>query len=470
MFTAFRISSTYRQYMVAFIANFSTLLYGISVGWVSPTVPKLMSVDTPLPIGPITVEQASLISALLYIGGLVGSLSFGWLAGRIGRKWALFCGTVPHIFAHLLIIFAKSFAFLYVSRILSGLGCGATFVALPIYVSEISEDRLRGIMGAIFCNMVSMGLVIGRALGSYLDFYVVPYAVLVVLAIFVIVFPMFPETPQYLLLKQRDDIAEKSLRFLRGVSRDLKVPMPVAVQDEFNALKSSPTLSNQSLSISLADFRPLATRRAILISLVLISGRSLCGVLPLDNYTASILVESGSNWSPDISAIIVGIFELVGSNLAIFFIDRNGRRVILIASSLGGALFITLLGSIFFAKSYFNVDTSSFSWLSILALGGFMTLAAIGMVAIPLSVSAEVLPPKLRSLVCTTFMLLYWAMTFAIVNFFLTFSNIVGMYTPMWLFACWCLFEMTFVYFILPETKGKSFDEVALELEGKRNK
>lgn len=117
------------------------MMYGISVGWVSPSIPLLMSEDTPLPSGPLTKKEASLISALLYMAGMLGSLSFGWLADRIGRKWALFSGTCPHIIAFLLIIFAKDVYYLYVSRVFSGLGCGALFVVLPIYVSEISEDK-----------------------------------------------------------------------------------------------------------------------------------------------------------------------------------------------------------------------------------------------------------------------------------------------------------------------------------------
>lgn len=128
--------------MTNFAANFATLMYGISVGWVSPTIPLLMSEeDTPLPIGAISKRQASLISALLYISGLLGSLLFGWLADRLGRKWSLFLGTIPHVIAYLLIIFAADIYYLYISRCLSGLGCGALFVALPIYVSEVSEDK-----------------------------------------------------------------------------------------------------------------------------------------------------------------------------------------------------------------------------------------------------------------------------------------------------------------------------------------
>ncbi|XP_055704596.1 facilitated trehalose transporter Tret1-like [Phlebotomus papatasi] len=472
MFIRFGLSSHQRQYLVGFIANFSTLMYGISVGWVSPTIPLLMSEeDTPLPIGAISKRQASLISALLYISGLLGSLLFGWLADRLGRKWSLFLGTIPHVIAYLLIIFAADIYYLYISRCLSGLGCGALFVALPIYVSEVSEDKIRGGMGAIFCNMVSVGIVVGRAFGSYLDFYVVPYGVLGILAIFIVTFPLFPETPQYLLLKQRPEAAEKSLRFLRGVTRDLSVPLPQAVKDEFEALKNSPTLHNQNNRIKLEDLKPKTTRRAILISLVLISGRSLCGVLPLDNYTASVLMEAGSHaWSPNLSALIVGVFELIGSNLAIICVDRAGRRMNLLVSSGGAAVSIAILGGVFFAKTFFGVESAANSWLAVVSLSAFMTLAAIGVVAIPFSVSAEVLPPKLRSPVSTTFMLLYWAMTFVIVDFFLIFGEYNGMYTPLWLCGTWCTFELIFVYFYLPETKGKSFDQVEMELQGKKKK
>lgn len=219
------------------------------------------------------------------------------------------------------------------------------------------------------------------------------------------------------------------------------------------------------------NVEPKTTRRAILISLVLISGRSLCGVLPLDNYTASVLMEAGSHaWSPNLSALIVGVFELIGSNLAIICVDRAGRRMNLLVSSGGAAISIAILGGVFFAKTFFGVESAANSWLAVVSLSAFMTLAAIGVVAIPFSVSAEVLPPKLRSPVSTTFMLLYWAMTFVIVDFFLIFGEYNGMYTPLWLCGAWCTFELFFVYFYLPETKGKSFDQVEMELQGKKKK
>ncbi|XP_059621872.1 facilitated trehalose transporter Tret1-like [Phlebotomus argentipes] len=456
-----------RQFIAASSANLATMMYGISVGWVSPSIPLLMSDDTPLPSGPLSRREASLTSALLYMAGMVGSLSFGWLADRIGRKWALFLGTCPHIIAHLLIIFAQDVNFLYVSRVFSGLGCGALFVVLPIYVSEISEDKVRGTLGAIFCNMVSVGIVIGRCLGSYLDFYVVPYVVLGLLAVFVLTFPFFPETPQYLLLKRRESKAEKSLKRFRGAKRDANGKMPEKFETEFEALKNSPTLSNQSSSVGWDDFKPATTRKAILISLVLISGRSICGVLPLDNYTASVLRESGSTWDANLGAIIVGLFELIGSNLAIVFVERWGRRKILIVSSLGSALCLSVMGILFLLRSI-GLDMSSFGWLSVAAFSGQMTLAAIGIVAIPFSVSAEVLPPKLRGVVCTSFLMFYWILTFFIVNFFLLFAEVCGMYTPMWCFAGWCIFELIFVYFYLPETKGKNFEEIVLALQGKQ--
>lgn len=125
---------------MCFAVNISSIVYGINVGWASPVILLLLSTESPLAGGQVSKADASLFSSMLYIGGMVGTLIFGWLADRIGRKWSLFLGTLLQIPAHLLLAFSTGLTHLYVSRILSGLAAGASFVVTPIYVAEIAED------------------------------------------------------------------------------------------------------------------------------------------------------------------------------------------------------------------------------------------------------------------------------------------------------------------------------------------
>lgn len=124
---------------ILFPANLLSINYGIAAGWIAPNLGKFQTDQSP--IGLITAKEASLIVSSLCIGGLAGSLLFGFLGDILGRKWTLICACLPQIVANLLIIFGTNAYYVYAARILFGLSGGGVFVVLPIFVSEISKER-----------------------------------------------------------------------------------------------------------------------------------------------------------------------------------------------------------------------------------------------------------------------------------------------------------------------------------------
>lgn len=142
VFKGVRISGKLIQFLGAICANFGGIAYGFVVGWPSATMPILSSAESPLPSGPLTTQEVSLVNSIMALGGMVGAVIFGWVSDRFGRKWPLVVGMIPQAIAFVLIATAQNTMFLYCSRFLSGLSGGALFVLAPIYVSEISENRL----------------------------------------------------------------------------------------------------------------------------------------------------------------------------------------------------------------------------------------------------------------------------------------------------------------------------------------
>lgn len=113
------------------------------------------------------------------------------------------------------------------------------------------------------------------------------------------------------------------------------------------------------------------------------------------NYTALIFRESGSTISPNFSAIIVGIIQLLGTYVATFSVDRCGRKVLLITSSIGSAVCLCGLG----AYSYLNsigIDVKPYSWVSIASFSGMMFLAAVGLIPLMPVVVSEIMPEKVN--------------------------------------------------------------------------
>lgn len=149
-----------------------------------------------------------------------------------------------------------------------------------------------------------------------------------------------------------------------------------------------------SFHFNFAD-KTRAGRKAFMIGMALISMHELCGCFTMLNYTAMIFRESGSTISPNFSAIIVGIIQLLGTYVATFSVDRFGRKVLLISSSIGSAICLCCLG----AYSYSNqigIDVKPYSWLSIASFSGMMFLAAIGLIPLMPVVISEVMPEKVN--------------------------------------------------------------------------
>lgn len=130
-----------RQYLAAFCVNLATFGWGLTVAWSSPSLPFLMSEESPLDSGPVTKEQATWIGSIVCIGGAIGAFFYGLAVERFGRKPTMFLIAVPQIISWLLIAIGSNHHYLIASRLLGGFSAGGIFVAVPIFVSEISEEK-----------------------------------------------------------------------------------------------------------------------------------------------------------------------------------------------------------------------------------------------------------------------------------------------------------------------------------------
>lgn len=137
------------QYFATICANLSTLIYGLSIGWLSPNLELLLSADTPLSSGVITRSEAGWIGSIGTVGCVLAVLICGWVAEIVGRKAALMLIGVTQLASWVVVLFASDLTMIYTFRILGGFAGGGTFSVIPLFVSEISEDRIRGTLGAI---------------------------------------------------------------------------------------------------------------------------------------------------------------------------------------------------------------------------------------------------------------------------------------------------------------------------------
>lgn len=190
--------------------NIITVCYGVAIGWPSASLLVLNSADTPLPSGPLTIEQASWIGSLIALGGLIGNICFGWLSGLVGRKCILLCAVLPQMGGWLLIYVAQSVVYLYAARLLQGFSGGAVYVVMPVFVAEIADSRIRGTLGSMFMLSCNFGIFLAFVMGHVCSYEMVPLLLLGGCVAFLGGVICLPETPQYLLRIGELEVRQKS--------------------------------------------------------------------------------------------------------------------------------------------------------------------------------------------------------------------------------------------------------------------
>uniref|UniRef100_A0A1B0CEM6 Putative permease of the major facilitator superfamily protein n=1 Tax=Lutzomyia longipalpis TaxID=7200 RepID=A0A1B0CEM6_LUTLO len=403
-------------------ACFTEFLAGIYTAWTSPMITLFLSDETPLESGPMTKEQVSLMTSLLYIGAILGSFSAGWLANAIGRKWSLIISMISQLIGNSLIIFAKTPLLLFISRIFSGFITGATFVILPIFIAEITQKSLRTTLGNFFGLSCNIGHLVGKGLTTF-GFYVVPSISIGSAVIFIGCFLMFPDTPEYLLLRNRSEDAEKSLKFYRGVGKDQ--PFPVETASEFDDMKKVISLRNPNSKITIKDFKDPTTILAIIITFVMTSNINFTGIRLTTAFTASMLNDAGIPVDVSLTDNIICVLQVVGCMAAIYVIRFfKVRRSFLF-------FYLASIVSFFGAATHYFLHESGFdmipyTWSFVTCIVLVVVIPSIAINNLSMSTSSQVLPVKIRGSVLGFLNILGLVVAFFTVQYYLYLVDTIG--------------------------------------------
>ncbi|XP_055701887.1 facilitated trehalose transporter Tret1-like [Phlebotomus papatasi] len=451
----------YLQLLCSICMSLSTLVFGIFVSWPSQTLPKLLSKDSPLASGPITQWEASLVNSLVMGGGVAGSIVFGLLPNRCGRKWPIISAGVIMVVSWVLIATAENVNYLYVSRFFSGLAAGGIRIFISFYICEIAENRIRGALASISGISFSLGMLLGSIITDSLPLHIAPYVPLALLGVFFLLI-LFPDSPHCLILNDSRVVqAEEALKFFRQMT-----PLDEIAQ-EFEQIKKSRDATGNSVTFQ--DFCSRGVLKGIVIILFIMSLLHFNGIQTLGTYSVIVLSQAGTSLNPNSVTSLFYTVQFVSYVSTAYILDRYGRRLTMIM-----ALITNILCGLIFALYYYilNLEISipqGCEWILILSFYG---LAASGIILInvPTIISTELIPTKLRSMTGATFVTLQWLDGFAMTEFFLPATEAFGIHSCVLAFAFWNIIELSVVYFMLPETRGKSTHEINEILNKKKNK
>ena len=189
------------------------------------------------------------------------------------------------------------------------------------------------------------------------------------------------------------------------------------------------------------------------------------------NQTWLVLFQSaGSQMEPGIQTIVVGVVSVVVTFVSTVIVDRLGRRPLLLLSDFFMAVCTTLLGLFFFLKDGMKYDVSAISWLPVLSVCTFIVMFALGFGPIPWMFMSEIFPRQITGYACSIACMVNWVCVFTVTRSFSTIQEYMGSYGAFWIFSVISFIGTVFVFYLVPETKGKTLEEVQEELSGHKNR
>ncbi|XP_056635812.1 facilitated trehalose transporter Tret1-like [Diorhabda sublineata] len=448
------------QYVASIAGAFSIMSSGVNLGWTSPYLPILTRDDSPIPT---TSEQGSWCAIAPLLGSPFGALSAMYLSDILGRKITTLLMAPIVAICFVLIAFSKNIWELTAYRFIIGATEGASYTALPMYIGEISDPKIRGFLTATIAIFAISGTLLINVIGSFMGIFTSSIICAGIPLIHFIIFAFMPESPYYYIKKNNHLAAKQSLEIFRGKADVVK---------EMENLRRAVTRQERSTKTGIIDiFNVASTRKACYIFLILNLTNKFSGKNPCLFYTETIFTESGSSINPTLSVIIYCSVELIAVVISTYFIvDTIGKRKLMITSTAGCALSVFCLGMFFYLKDFHIGVVENVDWLPITALVLYNIFFSVGLSFGPVSILSELFPTNVKAKalgIADTFSVLMGSLVSKL--FQITMDEFGSMSVPFLFFAVCCTIGLFFIIKYFPETKGKTLEEIQQYLIGENN-
>ncbi|MCK0470555.1 sugar porter family MFS transporter [Halalkalibacter sp. APA_J-10(15)] len=441
--------SSWYVILIAVAAGVAGLMYGFDTAVISGAIGFLAERYELTP-----AMQGWVISCVM-VGGVLGVALSGFLSDRYGRRNIMFLSAVLFIISAIGSAFATGVSMLIVARIIGGFGIGFASALSVTYISECAPPKIRGRLGSLYQLFTIFGICatfyINYAVANSGTYawgleegwrWMLGYGVLPGLIFFVLLF-FIPESPRYLIQKGREKEAFRTLIRINGEE--------VAKQEAKEIKVSIETEKNTSIKQLLKP----GLRMAMGVGIFLALFNQVIGMNAVTYYGPDIFRSVGfENNTEFLATSIIGSVQVLFTIVALLLIDKLGRKKLMAIGSILMALFMVLIGSVF----YFEPANSG--PLLIVFIAGFTAAFCVSMGPIPWIMIPEIFPNHLRAKAVGIATMFLWGANWAIGQFTPILINNMGGAFTFWMFAVINAICFTFVMTIVPETKNKTLEEI----------
>ncbi|XP_001607389.1 facilitated trehalose transporter Tret1-like [Nasonia vitripennis] len=454
--------SRFLQYMAASTGNLNIVACGAILGWTSPILPKLAE-DNPIApdnqlLRPITNDEKAWIGSLVPLGVMFGSFVSGYLGEWLGRKRSMLMSTFPFLIGWILVGTAHDIIQIYAGRFILGLALAMPFTVLPMYIGEVSEVAIRGTLGSFLQLFITFGFLFSYSVGPFVSYTVFWLLCASLHVAFFIGFMFMPESPHFLLSKGREAEAAEALARFRGKSLD-------GVRKEMEEMQAEIEEAYRIKASWNDVFKVKVNIKAIVLTSILMSFQEFMGIDVVLFYVEDIFREAGTS-NTAISAIIIGFVQMISSVITPIVVDRSGRKILLVISSIGSGITVGILGAFFYLKNKTDFDTTTIGWVPLATLVVYIIAYSIGWGPLPWTVMGEMFAPAVKPKASSICVFAIWSFSFLLTKFFTNVTPDVGFF----FFAACCAVNIVFIVFMFPETKGKTLAEIQQKLSRGRSK
>jgi MFS transporter, SP family, xylose:H+ symportor len=399
------------------------------------------------------------------VGCFAGSLFAGALADRYGRKPVLLASAVLFAMSSVLTGWAPDFAGFIAWRIAGGVAIGLSSNISPLYIAEVSPAAHRGRLVSLNQFAVVIGILLAQIMNWLIAAPVIDHlspqaalaswnvqfgwrwmftAVAVPAIVFLIASLAIPESPRWLLIRNRKDQATKILRRVTGTANDANTEVAAIVA----ALRRE-----ERSTLGLRGLLQPGVRRVLLVGVVLAVLQQWSGINILFNYAEEVYRAAGLGTNHILLDIVItGIINLIFTLVAMVFVDRLGRRPLMLIGCCGIAV-SHLLAGLAYRTGWHGTQVLVLTLCAIACYA--MTLAPLTWVLI-----AEIFPNRLRSAGVSTAVSALWISSFALTYSFPFINRALGSAGAFFTYGAICAAGAVFVYCLVPETKGRTLEQI----------
>ncbi|GEP99131.1 sugar porter family MFS transporter [Staphylococcus arlettae] len=434
------------KYLIFILGALGGLLYGYDNGVISGA---LLFIDNDIPLNSFT--EGLVVSSML-IGAIIGSGASGPLADKLGRRRLVLFIAIIYIIGSITLFIAPNITILVIGRLIIGLAVGGSMATVPVYLSEMAPTELRGSLGTLNQLMITIGIlsayIVNYAFADIegwrwmLGLAVVPSIILLIGIVFM------PESPRWLLEHRSEQAARDVMKITFDNNEEINT--------EIKEMREISAISESTWAVIKSPW----LRPTLIIGCIFALFQQIVGINAIIFYAPTIFSKAGLGEATSILGTVgIGTINVLVTIIAVFIVDKVDRKKLLVTGNIG---MVTSL--IIMAVLIWTIGITSSSWIIIICLSLFIVFFGITWGPILWVMLPEMFPTRARGAATGVATLVLNIGTLIVAQLFPILNNALSTEWVFLIFAMIGVLALAFVIKYLPETRGRSLEEIEYDL------